>query len=99
VTERITYLVQKAQGANTVGYEVKREDASKASRTNITHMPDKPAQERAIEIAKEFAEEYWEERGILAQVLVRRVRDTEEGDAGTFREEATYGMDPEEIEG
>lgn len=99
MADRVVYLVQPAQGVNAVGWEVKREEAGRATETNITMTPDKTAQERAIEIAKEYAKSYWEERGIPSQVLVRRSRDTEEGDAGTFRGESTYGNDPEKYEG
>lgn len=97
--ERISYIVQPAQGVNAVGYEVIRENAERATETNITMTPDMTAQENAIEIAKEYAEYYWEERGIPSQVLVRRTEDTEEGDAGTFREESSFGKDPERYEG
>lgn len=97
--ERMVYYVQPAQGENAVGYEVRREDAGRATETNITMTPQGTAQDNAIEAAKEYAKYYWEERGVPTQVRVRRTEDTEEGDAGTFREEYTYGEDPEEIPG
>lgn len=93
MTERITYIVQPAQGVNAVGYEVIREDAERATETDITMTPEMEAQEHAVEIAKEYARYYWEERGVPAQV---KVRNTETGE---FREEYSYGEDPERYEG
>lgn len=83
MTDRITYLVQPAQGVNAHGWEVKREDAYRATETDIH------GKEEAIEIAKEYAEDKWVDRGIPTEVKIRNLDGTWAADRGV-----TYGREP-----
>lgn len=94
MTDRVTYQVQPAQGINAHGWEVKREDAYRATETNITGYTARNGErvspkEEAIEIAEDYAESLWEDRGTPTQVKIRKQDGSWASDRGM-----TYGHDP-----
>lgn len=83
--DRLTYYVQPAQSQTANGWEIKRGDAAKASKTGLRKT-------EAIDLADDYAFNKWYDRSVPTQVMVRRMD-------GTFQREATYGDDPERFEG
>jgi ribose 5-phosphate isomerase RpiB len=87
-------MVQPAQGVNASGWEVTREDAARATETNITgHVTSDgdriSGKEKAIDIANDYAEEKWQDRGTPTEVKVRNM----DGTWAEYRG-STYGNDP-----
>lgn len=64
MSDRLTYVVQPAQGSNAEGWEVRIEDADRATRTNL-------GMDEADDLAEEYAWDKWIDRGIPSRVKIR----------------------------